>query len=119
MNRDELAHAMMAAMNRLAKWRTVFTGWQLGTRSKEDPEAQAVSDTREAIMLLRAEVSALSNLLIEANVFTFERFATQIITECDELERLYEKKFPGFKATDFGLNVNTQLAAETTKTWPT
>lgn len=31
-------------LQRLGKWRTVFASWQLGTRSKNDPEAQAVRD---------------------------------------------------------------------------
>src|SRR5438067_1656730 len=43
--------ALDAALNRLTKWRSVFCGWQLGTRSSTDPEAQAVRDHREATML--------------------------------------------------------------------
>lgn len=54
-----LEERLLAALNKLAKWRSVFAGWQLGTRLKEDPECQAVKDHREVTILLRAEVSAL------------------------------------------------------------
>lgn len=50
------------ALNRLAKWRTVFAGWQLGTRARGDPESDAVRDHREATIMLRAEVNALTAL---------------------------------------------------------
>jgi len=43
-----------AALNVLAKWRAHFSGWQLGTRPKGDPEGDAVRDHREATILLRA-----------------------------------------------------------------
>ena len=46
------------ALNRVAKWRTVFTGWQIGTRPKGDPECDAIRDASEARILLRVEVSA-------------------------------------------------------------
>ena len=44
---------MMRMFNRLCKWRTVLTGWQLGTRAKGDPEGDAVRDHREVTLLLR------------------------------------------------------------------
>mgnify|MGYP001587156880 CR=1 FL=1 len=45
---------VMQKINRLTKWRTLFTGWQLGTRAKGDPEGDAVRDHREVTILLRA-----------------------------------------------------------------
>lgn len=50
-------------LNKLCKWRTILAGWQLGTRPKEDPEAQAVRDQRELLLLLRCEVTALIDIL--------------------------------------------------------
>jgi hypothetical protein len=32
------------ALQKLAKWRLIFAGWQLGTRLKGDPECDAVRD---------------------------------------------------------------------------
>lgn len=37
----------MNALNILTKWRVLFTGWQLGTRPKGDPEGDAVREHRE------------------------------------------------------------------------
>jgi hypothetical protein len=51
------------ALNRVAKWRGLFAGWQLGTRPKGDPECDAVRDHREITILLRVEASALTRLL--------------------------------------------------------
>ena len=42
-----LAQRCYEACNRLTKWRSVFAGWQLGTRAKGDPECDAVRDHRE------------------------------------------------------------------------
>lgn len=108
---------MNIALNRLAKWRTVFAGWQLGTRPKGDPESDAVRDHREATILHRAELSAFANLLIAKGVFTREEFAEALVAEAAELEAMYEKRFPGVKATDYGLNIDAQTFAETTKGW--
>jgi hypothetical protein len=58
------------ALNILTKWRTIFAGWQLGTRPKGDPECDAVRDHRELSMILRAEVTAFTGLLREKGVFT-------------------------------------------------
>lgn len=45
-------------LEKLGKWRSLFAGWQLGTRLDNDPECQAVRDHREVTMLLRTEVNA-------------------------------------------------------------
>lgn len=34
-------------LNVVCKWRSLFAGWQLGTRPKGDPESDAVRDHRE------------------------------------------------------------------------
>lgn len=88
----------------LCKWRTLFTGWQLGTRLDSDPEAQAVRDHREATILLRAEVNALTGLLIEKGVFTAAEFDIQLGDEAKALSDAYEIRFPGVSATYEGLS---------------
>ena len=104
-------------LQKLCKWRTVFAGWQLGTRSKEDPEAQAVRDHREVTMLLRAEVTALTSILIAKGVCTQEEFSLQVGIEAEYLDKAYEKKFPGFSTSLTGVEINVMEAAQTTKGW--
>lgn len=108
--------AIEDALNRLAKWRGVFAGWQLGTRPKGDPESDAIRDHREATILLRAEGNALVQLLIAAGVFTAEQWAAQLETEADLLCVAYEDRFPGIRAVNEGL-VYDGRAVETMKGW--
>lgn len=117
MNTNVIAQRYQAAINRLAKWRTVFAGWQLGTRSQGDPECDAVRDHREVTMLLRVEATALSKLLLEKGVFSMDEYMTAIAEEAELLSKDYEKRFPGFQATDIGLSVDVRQAAETTRGW--
>ncbi|MGF6641851.1 hypothetical protein [Paraburkholderia sp. MM6662-R1] len=105
------------ALERLTKWRSVFAGWQLGTRSDTDPEAQAVRDHREVTILLRAEFNALAALLVEKGVFTEEEFTAQLGDEAELLSQAYARKFPGYEATDYGMQVDVHTAAKTTKDW--
>lgn len=105
------------ALNRLAKWRTIFTGWQLGTRSKFDPEAAAVRDAAESRLILRAEVSALVALLVQKEVITKEEWEAQLIFEADNLEGELERLFPGASASDEGMVLDPVVFAQTAKGW--
>lgn len=98
-----------AALNRLAKWRTLLAGWQLGTRPKGDPECDAVRDHREVTLLLRAEVTALTGLLIDKGVFTAEEFAGRVGLEADLLSSVLADRFPGVTATDNGLIMDARV----------
>jgi hypothetical protein len=97
------------ALNILAKWRTLFTGWQLGTRPKGDPECDAVSDHREATILLRAEGSALVGLLLEKGVFTDVEWAAAMEKEAKLLNADYERRFPGVTASAAGLHMDKRV----------
>ncbi len=103
-------------LNRLTKWRVIFTGWQLGTRSKEDPEAAAVRDHREVTILLRAEVNALTKILHDKGIVTPSEFEKVLVDEAEHLDRAYEEKFPGWKSADHGM-VGDSRIAETMKGW--
>ena len=105
------------AVQRLAKWRTLFAGWQLGTRAKGDPEGDAVRDHREVTILLRAEMNALLGLLVEKEVITFEEFAVALEREADLLSADYAKRFPGIRAVDHGLEFVPHIAADTMRGW--
>lgn len=108
--------AVRQAFERLAKWRSVFTGWQLGTRLSTDPEAQAVRDHREVTMFLRVEVTGLTRILLEKGIVTSEELDAIMGDEADRLSAMYEKKFPGMKAQDYGMSMTAE-AAETMKGW--
>lgn len=105
------------ALNRVAKWRGLFAGWQVGTRPKGDPVADAIRDHREATILLRVEVSALVALLVEKGVFDADEWCTQLVVEADALNRMYEEKFPGVRADDNGLIIDRR-ALPWMKGWP-
>lgn len=97
------------ALERLAKWRAVFAGWQVGTRAIDDPECQAIRDHREVTLLLRAEVSALVGLLVEKHVFTNEEYSIAVGDEAERLSEALEKRFPGARATDDGMVYDTRV----------
>lgn len=105
--------------NRLAKWRMVFAGWQLGTRAKGDPEGDAVRDQREGQLLLRAEVTALVGLMMKKGVFTIDEYMEEYSDEARLLCEQLEKRFPGFTATDYGMEIDMRVAEAhgTTKGW--
>lgn len=93
----------MKALNVLTKWRVLFTGWQLGTRPKGDPEGDAVRDHRELTILLRAENSAMTALLIAKGVITEDEWWAALEREAELLAKDYERKFPGVTASENGL----------------
>lgn len=97
------------SLNRLAKWRTFFAGWQLGTRPKGDPECDAVRDHREATLLLRAEVSALTQILLNKKVFTLDEYDEVLKQEAENFMVVLETSFPGVKATDEGLEMDARV----------
>lgn len=108
---------MMAAANRLAKWRSVFAGWQLGTRPSTDPECQAVRNTAERTLLLRAEVSGLTRLLVDEGLVSADRVMEVFTEEYDALSKDLEGQFPGAQATDAGMSFDIQEFAKTAKGW--
>lgn len=105
------------ALNRLAKWRVVFAGWQLGTRPDTDAESRAVRDHREATLLLRAELSAVTDLLVRKGVITAAEWDAAVEREAEALEKSLQDRFPGFRATDQGIQMDVAKAAETMKGW--
>lgn len=107
----------MTALETLCKWRVLFTGWQLGTRAKGDPEGDAVRDHREVSILMRAEISALTGLLIAKGVFTAAEFEAQLEDEAVALSKLYARRFPGVTAHEWGLEIKVPEAVETMKGW--
>ena len=104
-------------LNRVAKWRTVFAGWQLGTRAKGDPESDAVRDHRELTILMRAELSALVGVLVRRGVFTAQEWNEALEHEAQLLDADYARRFPGFASSEDGMVIDPQVAVRTTKGW--
>lgn len=102
-----------ASLQRLGKWRSVFAGWQLGTRPRGDGECEAVRDHREVTMLLRAEVTALTRILIETKVIDQVTLTRIVGEEAEYLSQAYEGKFPGAKAIDDGMSFDLKEWVET------
>lgn len=100
-------------LNKLTKWRNFFASWQLGTRPPEDGEYKAVRDHRELTILLRAEVSALTGLLIRKGVFTAEEFTMALTAEGKLLDHDYEERYPGWRSTNSGMSMKMPEAGET------
>ena len=113
----KLSETAQRWMNRVTKWRTLFTGWQLGTRPKGDPEADAVRDLRELTICLRVEVNALIGILHKQGIVTSEQWISQLIDEAQALDKSFEARFPGFKSSDDGLIMTLPDAAQTMKGW--
>lgn len=101
-----------ALLEKVCKWRSLFAGWQLGTRTDTDPEAAAVRDTREILILLRIETTALTRLLLDVGVFTTSQLDAAIGSEARNLDRDYERRFPGVTATEHGLAFDGERIAE-------
>jgi hypothetical protein len=110
--------ALLESLNRLTKWRSVFAAWQLGTRDSEDAECRAVKDHREVTIILRAEVTALTAILIEKGLVSQGEWEATVKREADLLSKEYEQRFPGMEATEHGIAYDLSRARETMKGWP-
>ena len=112
---SEAAAAMRLdrAANRLCKWRKLLAGWVMGTRPENDGPAAGMRDLQEARLLLRAEVSAITKILLDRGICTAEELTLQTADECDSLNEAMAQRFPGIKATDDGLEMDVQKAVET------
>lgn len=112
---EDIAGRHALAANKLAKWRSVFAGWQLGTRPSDDGETRAVRDHREVTMMLRAELNGITRVLLDKGIVTREELAEIWIEEYEYLDAQYEKTFPGFKSTQGGMEMKLPEAGETMK----
>lgn len=107
----------LEALNRVAKWRGLLAGWQLGTRPKGDPESDAVRDHREATILLRVESSAIIGLLVRKGVITQAEWEAELAMEADQLSDAYATRFPGVTAADYGLVIDPKRVQGWMKDW--
>lgn len=107
------AESLNRALQKLTKWRTVFASWQLGTRSDKDGELLAVKNHREATILLRAEVTALTGILLNKGICTEEELQNVLEAEALNLSDSYAGYFLGFTADHQGIRIQMPQVAET------
>lgn len=106
---------MRAALEKLAKWRKFFASWQVGTVPAGDGRYKAVADHRELSILMRAEMSAVTGLLVRKGIFTQEQFADALERAAKQLDHDYEESYPGWRSLPDGLSMKLPEAAETMK----
>lgn len=109
---------LIETLNKLAKWRSVFASWQLGTRSDTDAECNAVKDHREVTILMRAELSAIVALMMDKGLITVAEWEEYLERAALDLDKSYEQRFPGYESTAHGMSVDITRAHETMKGWP-
>ena len=106
---------MRAALEKLAKWRKFFASWQVGTVPAGDGRYKAVADHREVSILMRAELSALTGLLLRKGTFTEQEWRDALELEAKQLDHDYEERFPGWRSLPEGLSMKMPEAAETAR----
>jgi hypothetical protein len=104
---------MLAALEKLTKWRRFFASWQLGSRPPSDGEFRAIVHHRELSILLRAEVSALTGLLLRKGVFTEQEWRDALELEATQLDHDYEETYPGWRSVADGMSMKMPEALET------
>jgi hypothetical protein len=98
------------ALQKLAKWRGLFAGWQLGTRPDTDPECQAVRDHREMSLFTRVEINAMLDLLVKKGLVTDQEWIDALQAEVEQYDRDMERRFPGASTSDQGLVITKEAA---------
>jgi hypothetical protein len=74
------AQRMHAALERLCKWRLWFAGWQLGTHPGTYGPTRAARDAAEALLLMRAEITAHAGIMLGKGVATEEEMEATAAT---------------------------------------
>ena len=109
---------MMKALNRVCKWRRVFTGKMVGGGPDTDPLIVGMNDLHEARIIERVELSAIVGLLLKKGVFTEAQFTDALEREANTLNSAYAERFPGFEAKDDGMHMTMPAAMETMQKEP-
>jgi len=111
-NNDLIASMLDKALNRLTKWRRLLAAWHHGARvllpgqsPKLDSSAEvaATIDSEERLLIFRAELSALTSLLIQKGVISVQEFNHSTIAAADDLNMQLSKAWPGISADATGL----------------
>jgi citrate synthase len=96
---------VLAALNKLCKWRTVLAGWHNGTQSIETAGNPAMRDLMDKWLIMRVETTTLTALLLDKGLVTQAEYQAQIVREAALLDQTMEEFFDGFRSTDHGLEI--------------
>lgn len=107
-----------AAYEKLGKWRLAFMARMLGTVPREDKRFVPYKDLFENLIFRRAEINALAKVLIDKQVVTPVEWLNYMTEEAKLFDEDLEKVFPGYKATEFGLDVDLDVAGPMIAKWP-
>ncbi len=111
-----LEEGVRKAIGRLCKWKGVLTMWQCGKgASNESGEFRAISDLREQLLIQSVQNNAILGALLGKKIITQAEWANALIMESQAMEKYMEKRFPGFRANDSGIEIASKVAEETMK----
>lgn len=108
---------MVASLNVLAKWRTVFAGRILGTQPKDNGPVAGYRDLFEKLLIQRAELTALSKVLMDKGVCSHDEYCRAVAWAAEDLSKALADAFPGYEATSYGIRMDAR-AAKTSAGWP-
>lgn len=100
---------------RLCKWRNLYA--MMATMGNANAFQRYIRDVADKMLLLRAEHSSLTALLIQKGIITSLEFTAQLDVEAEVLMTVMEQAYPGFTATDDGITLSNPMAQETMRRW--
>jgi hypothetical protein len=69
-------------------------------------------------MIMRAELTAVTKILLDKKVCTLDELRQAMIVEMEYLDSGYERKFPGMRTVESGVEYyDLKLAQQTMKGW--
>jgi hypothetical protein len=113
--KETLEERLDRILNRLCKWRSVFAGWKFGTTDAKAGPVRCFRDQMDDRLTSRAELSALTQLLICKGVFTQEEYVDQVEIEANAMHAFLEHKFDGARATEEGIAMDVPRFHATTQ----
>jgi hypothetical protein len=96
---------VLAALNKLCKWRTVLAGWHNGTQSIETAGNPAMRDLMDKWLIMRVETTTLTGLLLDSGLITQPEYQARLVHEANLLDYAMADFFDGFRTTDNGLEI--------------
>lgn len=113
---SEVGRELVRKANKvLIQWAGLYSRKWMGKRGGTD--VQVLQDITKALLIQRAEISALVNLLTTSGAMQPHAYLMQVAHESNHLTKQMEQEFPGFMATEAGMMADSR-AAETEKDWP-
>jgi hypothetical protein len=117
--KDQIIEAYQRALNRLNHWGMLLTGRIAGTLRADDPRSKGYRDLFQKFLIQRAEVNAITAILLEKGITTREDLTKRITDEATHLDQLHEQQYPGVRSTDSGLDFYDLPKVQTwMKGWP-